>query len=335
MNKFGQRDKVLQQLSPEQASLAEDFGNHEQIRNKLQYFIQTKKIPNLIFHGEPQSGKRTLLNEFLHNIYNGDRNKMKTHIMTVECCHGKGIKFIREELKFFAKAHIQSNHGSSFKSIVLLNADSLTIDAQSALRRCIELFSHNTRFFIVVENKERLLNPILSRFCEIYINAPKIMNGCGIRNRVEDNHAYSEGRHRNPSEYEIDTPKEPLVQLPLEDPNVDVRRTVALGDDAMNVVEASRYRSCILCSQQPDILIQQAIQWCEDGWSAHDWMHCLSNDSISDSSSLSKERLSLLYLIRMCYYKIKPDFRCEKMLMFYLLYFTLISSKQDLENMLL
>jgi len=257
------------------------FGNHEQIRNKLQYFIQTKKIPNLIFHGEPQSGKRTLLNEFLHNIYNGDRNKMKTHIMTVECCHGKGIKFIREELKFFAKAHIQSNHGSSFKSIVLLNADSLTIDAQSALRRCIELFSHNTRFFIVVENKERLLNPILSRFCEIYINAPE----------------------------ELSKKTSVVSDLPLD-----------------------AYNECITCSHQPDILINKAIQWCEDGWSAHDWMQCLSDDK---SSKLSKERLQLIYLIRMCYYKIKPDFRCEKMLMFYLLYFTLISSKQDLENMLL
>ena len=31
------------------------------------------------------------------------------------------------------------------------------------------LFSHNTRFFIIVENKQKLLNPIISRFCEIYI----------------------------------------------------------------------------------------------------------------------------------------------------------------------
>ena len=89
--------------------------------------------------------------------------------MFVNCAHGKGIKFIREELKFFAKTNIQSNNGTIFKTIVLLNADYLTIDAQSALRRCIELFSYNTRFFIIVENKNKLLNPILSRFCEIYV----------------------------------------------------------------------------------------------------------------------------------------------------------------------
>ena len=89
--------------------------------------------------------------------------------MYVNCAHGKGIKFIREELKFFAKTNVQSNKGIQFKTIVLFNADSLTIDAQSAMRRCIESFSHNTRFFIIVENKHKLLNPILSRFCEIYV----------------------------------------------------------------------------------------------------------------------------------------------------------------------
>ena len=29
----------------------------------------------------------------------------------------------------------------------------------------------------------------------------KTKYGCGIRNRVEDNHAYSEGRRRSPEEY--------------------------------------------------------------------------------------------------------------------------------------
>jgi DNA polymerase III delta prime subunit len=47
------------------------------------------------------------------------------------------------------------------------------MDAQSALRRCIELFSHNTRFFIIVEDKYKLLKPILSRFCEIYVSEPE------------------------------------------------------------------------------------------------------------------------------------------------------------------
>jgi len=141
------------------------------VQKCLDSFYYSKKIPHLIFHGPSGCGKREVVDTFLTKIYGGDKARMKSNIMWVNCAHGsgRGIKFIREELKFFAKSNIQLNYGIMFKTIVLLNADSLTIDAQSALRRCIELFSFNTRFFIIVENKDKLLNPILSRFCEIYI----------------------------------------------------------------------------------------------------------------------------------------------------------------------
>jgi DNA polymerase III delta prime subunit len=141
----------------------------ETIKTRLDHFYSSKKIPHLLFHGASGTGKRTIVHNFLLKIYNEDKSLMKSNIMLVNCAHGKGIKFIREELKFFAKSNIQTNKGILFKTIVLLNADFLTIDAQSALRRCIELFSNNTRFFIIVENKNKLLNPILSRFCEIYV----------------------------------------------------------------------------------------------------------------------------------------------------------------------
>lgn len=145
------------------------FDIHSSIYDKLHHFNNTNKIPHIIFHGISGSGKRTIVNNFLNIIYNNDKARMKSNVMVVNCAHGKGIKFIREELKFFAKANIDSNNGTLFKTIVLINADNLTIDAQSALRRCIEQFSFNTRFFIIIENKHKLLNPILSRFCEIYV----------------------------------------------------------------------------------------------------------------------------------------------------------------------
>jgi DNA polymerase III delta prime subunit len=146
---------------------------HQNIKEKLIYFYEIHKIPNIIFNGPSGSGKSTIVNDFISMIYDNNREKIKDFVMYVNCAHGKGIKFIREELKFFAKTHINSNGGYTFKSIVLLNGDKLTMDAQSALRRCIELFSHNTRFFIIVEDKYKLLRPILSRFCEIYISEPE------------------------------------------------------------------------------------------------------------------------------------------------------------------
>lgn len=149
---------------------------HQDIKDKLDFFIKSDKIPNIIFHGQSGSGKRTLVSKFVSNIYNDNKDVIKEYVMDVNCAHGKGIKFIREELKFFAKTHINSNETNRFKTIILSNADKLTIDAQSALRRCIELFSHTTRFFIIVEDKYKLLKPILSRLCEIYVSNVYIDN---------------------------------------------------------------------------------------------------------------------------------------------------------------
>ena len=41
---------------------------HETIISKLQYFIDNKKIPNIIFHGPNGSGNRTIVNDFVSNI---------------------------------------------------------------------------------------------------------------------------------------------------------------------------------------------------------------------------------------------------------------------------
>ena len=149
---------------------------HSDIKNKLEKFVMINKIPNIIFHGPTGSGKRTIVNTFINLIYKNNKDHLKEYVMHVDCAQGKGIKFVREELKFFAKSHINITKTNIFKTIVMANADKLTIDAQSALRRCIEVYNHTTRFFIVIEDKYKLLKPILSRFCEIFISAPIINN---------------------------------------------------------------------------------------------------------------------------------------------------------------
>ena len=149
---------------------------HKNIIKKIDFFVESKKIPHIIFFGPSGSGKRYILNYLINKIYSKDKSMIKEYCMFVNCAHGKGIRFIRDELKFFAKSNIQNKNGSIFKSIILFNAGNLTTDAQSALRRCIEKFSHTTRFFIVVENTDSVLKPIISRFCNIHIPHPSINN---------------------------------------------------------------------------------------------------------------------------------------------------------------
>ena len=154
----------------------ENLKIHDNIVKKLDFFINENKIPHIIFYGPSGVGKRTLLNYFIKRIYKQNKKMISTYVMYVNCAHSKGIRFIRDELKFFAKTNIQNKNKFLFKIIVLFNADHVTTDAQSALRRCIEQFSHTTRFFILVENENQLLKPILSRFCNIFIAKPIINN---------------------------------------------------------------------------------------------------------------------------------------------------------------
>lgn len=147
---------------------------HSNVKQKLNAYIENATVPHLIFHGPSGCGKRTIVNWFLKQIYNNHTQNMNDYIMYVDCAHGKGIKFIREQIKFFAKTNLNITKETPFKSIVLSNADKLTTDAQSALRRLIEVFSHSTRFFVIVEDKYRMLLPILSRLGDIYIPLPVI-----------------------------------------------------------------------------------------------------------------------------------------------------------------
>jgi DNA polymerase III delta prime subunit len=267
---------------------------HQNIKNKLNYFHEIHKIPNILFHGPSGSGKRTIVNEFITKIYDNDREKIKSFVMYVNCSHGKGIKFIREDLKFFAKTHINSNGGNNFKSIILLNADKLTMDAQSALRRCIELFSHNTRFFIIAEDKYNLMKPILSRFCEIYIPEPTFND-----------------KNINLYQYNLNT-------------------IFKMKDNKIQRMEWLKKE--LLKSMNPKITIDILMSICsklyEKSYCALDIMNLLENTKFLENILSIEKRYELL----VCFNRVRKEFRNEKLIILFILNFIFLSSELCLEN---
>lgn len=267
---------------------------HESIKEKLEYFHLIHKIPNILFHGPTGSGKRTIVNDFIHKIYDNNREKIKSFVMYVNCSHGKGIKFIREELKFFAKTHINSNGGNIFKSIVLLNADKLTMDAQSALRRCIELFSHNTRFFIVAEDKYNLMKPILSRFCEIYVPEPVI-----------DGNIINLYKHNLDKTFNIK--------------NIKINRLDWLKKELIKSINRK-------------ITIEKLMLFCtklyEKGYSGLDIITLLENQKFLENALTIEKRYELL----LAFNRVRKEFRNEKLIILFILNFVFLSSELSLEN---
>jgi DNA polymerase III delta prime subunit len=257
---------------------------HKTIIDKLNFFIENNKIPHIVFHGPYGTGKRSILNYFIEKVYHNNPKYMKEYVMYVDCAHGKGIRFFRDQLKFFAKTNIQNKTNNMFKSIILFNADKLTMDAQSALRRCIEKYSHNTRFFIIAENKNLLLNPILSRFCSIYIPTPKVdqnyINFYNLRFDVYNKKDYNK--------------KETRLKKYLKN--------------------TESYKSLKSCIGLSSILYNK-------GYSCLDLIKYVSNNKDNN--------LALMY-----FDKIRKQIRNEELLIFYVLYFTFMRKKVDLENIL-
>jgi len=151
--------------------MTEKMELHPEINEKLEKFLKNNNVPHLLFYGPHGSGKKTIVHDYINKIFPKSEER-RQNVMKINCALGKGIQFIRDEIKQFAKSHVYSEN--KFKIIMLYNADRLTVDAQSALRRCIEVFSKTTRFFVIVESKKQLLRPILSRFCDIYVYFPLI-----------------------------------------------------------------------------------------------------------------------------------------------------------------
>ena len=267
---------------------------HQSIKNKLNYFHEMHKIPNILFHGPTGSGKRTIVNDFIHKIYDNKREIIKSFVMYVNCSHGKGIKFIREELKFFAKTHINSNGGNTFKSVVLLNADKLTLDAQSALRRCIELFSHNTRFFIIAEDKYNLMKPILSRFCEIYIPEPV------IDDKIINLYQYNLNKI-----FDLSDVKQQKLEWLKKELTKSVNKKTNLED------------LMLLCTK----LYEKA-------YSALDIINLLENTNFLEAILSTEKRYELL----ICFNRVRKEFRNEKLLILFMLNFIFLSSDLSLEN---
>lgn len=273
---------------------------HTDIHEKLKYFIEIKKIPNIIFHGVSGCGKRTIVKLFIQDIYKHNKESIKNYVMEVNCAHGKGIRFIREELKLFARTNINLKDGETFKTIILSNADKLTIDAQSALRRCIELFSHSTRFFIIVEDKYKLLKPILSRFCEIFIPEPI------VNNKVVNLHKYA-----IKETFGLDK----LAKNKCE----NLKRELDCGDGGGGSDSENKVYTLVE-------LIEMCTKLYEKGYNSLDIIKYIET---SPPHRISDEQK---YDFMITFNKIRKEFRNEKLLMLFILHFFLFRNNMTLEN---
>jgi replication factor C subunit 2/4 len=145
----------------------DDVAHQDEVVAALQNSLQTGELPNLLFYGPPGTGKTTVALALMKQFFGKD---WRSRVKELNASDDRGIQAVREKVKTFAQLTIGTsgsddlkNSKAKFRVIILDEADSMTHDAQAALRRIMEEFVQQTRFIIICNYVSKIISPLHSR----------------------------------------------------------------------------------------------------------------------------------------------------------------------------
>ena len=140
----------------------EDVLGQEAIVRKVKAFVETKRLPHMIFAGSPGTGKSSIALVTARTLYG---ETWRDNFLELNSSDSRGIDTIRGEVKNFARTKPIGNF--PYKIIFLDESDALTREAQQSLRRTMETFSNSCRFILSVNFSSKIIEPIQSR-CVVF-----------------------------------------------------------------------------------------------------------------------------------------------------------------------
>jgi replication factor C subunit 2/4 len=160
----------------------DDISAQTEVIQSLKKVLKTKNLPHLLFFGPSGCGKTSTILALSKELF-GEK-LYYDRVIELNASDERGINIIRDKIKKYAKKAINPNENAPpWKIIILDEADNMTSDSQFALRRIMEEYSKLTRFCIICNYHNKIIDPINSR-CALFRFKPIKQND--IFNKLKD-----------------------------------------------------------------------------------------------------------------------------------------------------